>query len=310
LMEISIIIPTHNRASILDTSLTKIFSSNFPKNKYEVIVVNDASTDSTEEICNKWSKTENLVYIKQKKAGQGVARNKGIEIAKGNIILFGQDDIFVTKNFLQEHLKTHQKHPEKNYGCLGLILWDPEIRISDLMKWSTNEITFLNKFGGHQFAFNHLKDNQATNYNYFYTSNLSLKKKILEQNKFDPWFDGYGWEDIELGYRLQKKEDLKLIYNSQALAYHHHEISESDFKNRMIQIGAASHLLNKKHPELKKTPNKLKHIIFAIISIQPIIIILKFLNKFSNNYLIAIYYYCLSKNYYLKGLKIIPDKLK
>jgi len=309
-MEISIVIPTYNRAKILDTSLKRIFSSNFPKSKYEVLVINDASNDETEEVCLKWQKLENLKYHKQKKAGQGVARNTGIDMASGKIIIFEQDDIYVTKNFLQEHYKIHQKHPAKNFGCLGLILWDPEIEISNLMKWSTNEITFFNKFGGHQFAFNHLKENQIADYNYFYTSNLSIKKEILVENQFDPWFDGYGWEDIELGYRLQKKEDLKLVYNPQAVAYHHHEISQKDFQNRMTQIGTASHLFNKKHPELNKIPTGLKLQIFKIISNEIIILPIKILNKFLNNKLVAVYYYCLSKKYYLEGLNIIPDKLK
>ena len=183
-MEISIVIPTHNRAPILDTCLSRIFQNKFPKTKYEVIVVDDASTDNTEQICQNWAKTENLQYLKQKKAGQGVARNKGIDLANGKIILFLGDDIFITKTFLQEHFQAHQKHPEMNYGVLGLILWDPEINISDLMNWSTNQNTLFGKFGGHQFAFDKLKNNTEANYNFFYTSNISLKKEILLQNKY------------------------------------------------------------------------------------------------------------------------------
>lgn len=308
-MEISVIIPTHNRASLLEKSLSKIFSSNFPKNKYEVIVIDDGSTDNTDLIC-KSIKEKNFKYIKQKKAGQGVARNKGIEIAQGKIILFGQDDIFITKNFLLEHYNFHQKNPKKNYACLGLILWDPELEVNEIMKWNTNEITLFGKFGGHQFAYNQLKDKKQANYNYFYTSNLSLKKEIFINNKFDPWFDGYGWEDIELGYRLTKKENLKLFYNSQAVVYHHHPMNLEDFKQRMIQIGSAIHLFKQKHPEVNVFPSSKKIIIFKIITSKIFIFIIKNINKIFNNYFIAVYLYCISKKYFLIGFNNIPNKLK
>lgn len=301
-MEISIVIPTHNRAEILNESLKRIFSNNFPKNKYEVIVIDDGSTDNTKKVCLKWQKSENLTYIHQKKAGQGVARNKGIEQAKGKIIIFGQDDIFATKTFLEEHYKIHQKYPSKNYACLGLILWDPEINISELMNWSTNGSSIFKKFGGHQFAFEKLEDGKPANFNFFYTSNLSLKKEIFEKNLFDPWFDGYGWEDIELGYRLEKEENLKLIYNSSALAYHHHEISFEDFKKRMFQIGKSVHLLEGKHPELQKIPKGKKRIIFNIIGSKLFILVLKTVNQLFKNKLNPLYFYCLSKRYFMKGL--------
>jgi glycosyltransferase involved in cell wall biosynthesis len=309
-MELSIIIPTHNRAQILDKCLQRLFSNNFPKNKFEVIVVDDASTDNTQEICTNWSSQENLTYLKQNKSGQGVARNKAIDLAKGEILIFIGDDIFVNKNFLNEHLQVHQQHPQKNYAVLGLILWDPEINISEIMKWSTNGSQLWGKFGGHQFAFEKLTHNKQANYNFFYTSNISLKKEIFKNNKFDPWFDGYGWEDIELGYRLTKDEDLKIIYNSQAIAYHHHEIDLEQFKQRMFQIGRATHLFHFKHPELKKLPNFKKRLIFKLISNKFSLILIQNINKIFQNKLNPIYFYCLSKHFYMKGLKQVPNKLK
>lgn len=309
-MELSIIIPTHNRAPILEQCLERIFLNDFPKNKYEVIVVDDASTDNTQEICTKWQKSENLTYLKQKKSGQGVARNKAIDLAKGKVLIFIGDDIFINKNFLREHYEYHDQYPQKNYAVLGLILWDPEINISEIMNWSTNSSQIFGKFGGHQFAFEKLTHNKEANYNFFYTSNISLKKSILQDNKFDPWFDGYGWEDIELGYRLSKNYNLKIIYNSNAIAYHHHEIDLEQFKKRMYQIGKATHLFHHKHPELNKLPNLKKKLILNSISNKLSLTISSILNKVFQNKLNPIYFYCLSKHYYLKGLNDIPNKLK
>jgi hypothetical protein len=178
------------------------------------------------------------------------------------------------------------------------------------MKWNTNETTLYGKFGGHQFAFNQLTHNKAANYNYFYTSNLSLKKSILTENMFDPWFDGYGWEDMELGYRLEKNLNLTLIYNSNALVYHHHEINLNEFKNRMISIGQSIHLLHAKHPEISNKLSKFKLNAYKIISQKYFILTLSGINKVFKNKLIPLYFYCLSKKYFLIGYKNIPSKLK
>jgi glycosyltransferase involved in cell wall biosynthesis len=309
-MEISIIIPTHNRAKILNTCLKRIYENKFPINKFEVIIVDDASTDNTEQIARKWKRKGNIQYFLQSKSGQGVARNKAIEIAKGKILIFIGDDIFINNHFLQEHYQSHQQYSKKNFAILGLTLWDPEININEIMQWSTNASQIFGKFGGHQFAFEKLRHNKPADFNFFYTSNISLKKEVFQNNKFDPWFDGYGWEDIELGYRLTKNEDLKIIYNANAIAYHHHEIDLSQFKNRMIQIGKATHLINFKHPQLKKMPTAHKKFIFSIISNNFSLKFLEILNKIFQNKLNPIYFYCLSKNYYLKGLKQVPNKLK
>jgi glycosyltransferase involved in cell wall biosynthesis len=309
-LELSIVIPTHNRANILKQCLKKLTESKFPTTKFEVVIVDDASTDNTEEVVNEFKEKLNLNYHKQKKAGQGVARNYAIEQAKAEVIIFIGDDIFVNKNFLEEHYNFHQQNKQKNFAMLGLILWDPEINISALMDWSTNGSSLFGKFGGHQFAFEKLSHNKPANYNFFYTSNISLKKELLMSEKFDPWFDGYGWEDIELGYRLETNSDLKLIYNSQAIAYHHHEISLKEFKNRMYQIGHASHLFQAKHPEIKIRPSKYKQFVFSALSNNLFLFILKICNKVSKNKLNPLYFYCLSKKYYLKGFKNIPNKLK
>lgn len=290
--KISVIIPTYNRSDKLLKCLEFLNKQNFPKEDFEVIVVNDGSSDDTESRL-KTLKYENFSFHTQKNSGQGNARNLGIEKAKGEVIIFIGDDIYPQKNFLKSHYDFHKESP-KNYAALGLTEWYPEIKISPFMDWLVN--------GGPQFAYYKLKDKKEASFWYFYTSNISIKKSLLNNYKFDPDFKSYGWEDIELAYRLTKKENLKIFYLKDALAYHDHEIVESSLENRMISIGKTLHIFQKKHRELSLTPRAFKKIVLSIVSSKFLIYTLKIL---PGSHFKRLYWYALSKRYFMQGIKSV-----
>ena len=103
---ISVVIPVYNVETYLKRCLNSIVEQNFPKNKYEIICVDDGSTDSSPQILKEFkSKYENLKLIfLDKKAGTskgpGEARNTGIEKSKGKYILFMDADDFIMPNAL------------------------------------------------------------------------------------------------------------------------------------------------------------------------------------------------------------------
>ena len=198
-MILSVVIPTFHRAEILKECLEALFVQDLPKQDFEIIVVDDGSNDQTPEILKKYeSKHRNFKFFRQKNQGQGIARNLGITHAQGNIIVLIGDDIIVKPNFLSEHLRFHLRYAGENEAVLGLTLWHPKLHVTPFMNWLTNGSTVFGKFGGHQFAYEKLEGKEEADYNFFYTSNISLKRSILDKYPFDPSFSGYGWEDIEL----------------------------------------------------------------------------------------------------------------
>jgi len=94
---VSIIIPVYNVEKYLTECLDSVLNQTIPFD--EIIIVNDGSTDSSEEICLSYKlKNPELVLIKQKNAGLSVARNTGLEIAKGDYIVFlDSDDLISSK---------------------------------------------------------------------------------------------------------------------------------------------------------------------------------------------------------------------
>lgn len=304
-LQVSVVVPTYNRAETLKECLEKLIRQKFVRSEYEIIIVDDGSTDNTKQVVEEFALKSpvSIRYFYQKNQGQGVARNYGVRNAKGKIIIFIGDDILVVNDFIKQHALFHRKHIKPNDAVLGFVGWDPRLDITPFMEWLVNGSSVLGRFGGHQFAFEKLKGKDKADYNFFYTSNISLKRPILMKHPFDTRFSSYGWEDIELGYRLHKKEGLNIRYNPFAVGYHCHEIDEEDFKNRMRQIGKSAHLIHKKYPELKKVPSFLKKMIFIVISNNLTLYLLKKFYDIFGAECYTLYFYALSKKYFLQGLK-------
>ncbi len=284
---ITVIIPTFNRADKLQLCLESLQNQSLQDEAYEVIVVDDGSNDSTPKLLKKWTaQWPRLRALHQKNAGQGSARNNALKVASGQIILFIGDDIYASHNFLLEHAHFHQENPSENFACLGLTEWYGEV--TPFMEWLTN--------GGPQFAYHHLDSGKPARFWYFYTSNLSIKKSKLGPQPFDSDFRAYGWEDIELGFRLEKM-GLELIYTPQALAYHDHFTEESSLKKRMHCVGKTAVLFQKKQPELNVLPTGFKKLILKTITLWPF---LQLSIPFKR-----IHWYLLSKRYFLQGIESI-----
>lgn len=297
-MKISVIIPTHNRADILAKTLNGLALQTMPANQFEVIIVDDGSTDETPQTLNQVANHGKLqIKVRhQENTGQGIARNNGLKMAKAPVVLFLGDDMIPHENLLQEHWNSHEKFPKKRDVVLGLIEWHPDLAVNECMEWMVNGSSILGRFGGHQFAYEKLHNGQQPDFNFFYTSNLSLKRSFLGEEPFDVSFGQYGWEDIELGYRLQKEKNMAMHFNSHAITYHHHAMDEANLRHRMEKIGQSAHLLERKHPELRKIPRGFKKAAFEVLGNE---FMLKILSRTSR----PLYYYAVSKKHFLKGVK-------
>jgi glycosyltransferase involved in cell wall biosynthesis len=245
-MNLSIIIPTYNQKKIISEVLASLVNQSIHKNKYEIIIVDDGSTDKTYEFLKSFKKrSKNKIFVLKTTnlQGKGAARNLGIKKAKNEIVVFLDGDIVASKDLLNEHLKYHQKFPKENFAIVGYITWFYQLKITPFMYWLEH--------GGGQLNFDNLKNKQEIDYKHFYTGNTSFKKSFLLNNGlFDEGFGREMYEDLELAYRLQKK-GLKIFYNEKAKAYHYHQTDLQKYSGRMIRVGKGAKILFEKYPELK-----------------------------------------------------------
>lgn len=99
MVKLSIIIPVYNVYKYLDSCLSSVFQQDLSLDNFEVIIVNDGSTDASEEIILRYKNLfSNLIYIKQENQGVSVARNKALAFAKGNYITFVDSDDSIYEN--------------------------------------------------------------------------------------------------------------------------------------------------------------------------------------------------------------------
>src|SRR3990170_2139929 len=242
---ISVIMPCYNRAYDLRRILDAYDRQNFTE-PFEVIAVDDASFDGSDELLAKYNpKIFSLRVIRmEQNKGQGAARNQAIPLAQAPLVLFVGDDIYPDKNFLEVHLSAHRRYKNENIAILGKLQWPADMLQNTIM-------THIDGVGAQQFSFHYLQNNHEYDFRHFYTSNISLKKKLLlsMDHWFDPDFVMYGYEDAALGYRLSRK-GMQIIYQDAALAYHYHYHNIFTFADRQNKSGLMACVLVKKHPQL------------------------------------------------------------
>ncbi len=289
-MKLSVVIPTYNDFEVLDKCLQHLNNQSFDED-FEVVVVDDGSTDKTQDVLNQWGKKKSKFKLKtiyQKNKKQGVARNRGVVESGGDTIIFIGSDILVQENWLNEHKKFHDRFGNDKAIGLGFMTWSPELANDRFRQWLESSGTMLSYKG--------LKNYEETDFWHFYTGNISMKKSFFEQYKFDEDFKAYGWEDIMLGYRMLK-DGAKLYYIENAKAWHDHALTEKDlFPGRMREIGKSAVLFFEKFPDLNIIPKGIKLFLFKILSLDFVVCFLKVLKKEWG-------WYAKSKKYFLEGVK-------
>jgi len=209
--KLSVIIPTYNRAVSLHRVLEGLLNQTYQD--FEVIVVDDGSVDETQSVVKGLMEKalNEIAYVRQENRGAGSARNAGIRHAKGDVVLFIDDDVLPASNLLEEHIGGHERHRGDNIAILGPVFYAPELEVSHFMRWLIDR--------GPHFFHSRAEDGAQLDYRYFCTANISLSRGfMLEKGLFDEQFRPF-FEDIELGFRLQQ-HGLQIILNKSAIGYH------------------------------------------------------------------------------------------
>ena len=119
---ISIIIPVYNQAEHLINCLASVKKQTY--DNYEIIVVNDGSTDNIIKVIEKFKKifSFKLTYLEEENRGANVARNRGAKSAKGEYIIFCDADVIMEPNMLELMLKTLKDNPDASF-CYSSFMW-------------------------------------------------------------------------------------------------------------------------------------------------------------------------------------------
>jgi len=238
---LSVIIPTYNRSETLLSCLAALNRQTILPEQFEVLVIDDGSTDRTEERCRSFDSPYRLRHLRQANAGPGAARRLGVEEACGEYLLLFNDDTMASPDLLAEHVRVHHSSSARKLAVLGDFRYPADAR--------RRALTFF--FSTHPFLFPqvNLDAGEHCENAYFITCNLSVSRQaVLSVGSFDPRFRVA--EDTELGVRL-RKAGYKVLYDPLALAWHDHlQFTTADLIRRARAYGEADALLLRKHPQL------------------------------------------------------------
>lgn len=210
---VTVILPTYNRLDRLKQVLAGLERQQYPLSNFDVVVISDGSTDGTHEYLASIKTPLNLVAAIQKNQGPAAARNKGIELATGEIVLFIDDDVVPSPQLLAEHMRLHAQ--EADLIVLGPMLTPPDVRLSPWVQWEQDML--VKQYRAME------EGAWAPTARQFYTGNTSLARRhLVEVGGFDARYRRA--EDIELAYRLARRP-VRFVFHPAAIGYHYAERS-------------------------------------------------------------------------------------
>jgi glycosyltransferase involved in cell wall biosynthesis len=241
---LGIVIPTHNRCAVLLECLAHLENQTFKD--FEVVIVDDGSSDSTAEKLAAYQGRSPLCirYVYQANSGPAKARNVGISLLSSPICLMLGDDIFASPTLLEMHLQFHQENPEIKVAGLGLIRWSASGQeVTPFMRW-LDEADL-------QFSYPRLLAGAKPGWGEFFTSNLSVKTELLRRFTFNEAFPYAAMEDMELAYRIHTRFGLEVRFLPQAVAEHLHPTTFRQACRRMVRVGYSFGVFYELWPEQK-----------------------------------------------------------
>jgi len=194
---ISVVVTTHQRADLLARCLAALLAQEAAP-PYEIVVVDDGSRDGTRDLAALLD--PRVRYHWQENAGRAAARNKGLELAEGPLLVYVDSDVFVVPGFLAAHAAAHRRAGGRLVFAQGVSVdvtrpvdpAAPGVPVADPSR-----------------AF-------------FDTKNVSVPTDLLRRaGGFDARFTQYGWEDLEAGMRLRDL-GVRKVRAAGAVGFHYH----------------------------------------------------------------------------------------
>jgi hypothetical protein len=213
-----------------------------PRGSFEIVVVNDGSSDGTREALEALRLPVPFTQRSVPAGGAAKARRVGLPLCRGERILFINDDTIPFPDTLRAHLEAHLLYAPRPVSILGSFEQPPEHLRRLLMAYLENSTQI---FGYPDFG-----PGEELEGRHYYTCNASTPRAAIEAiGGFDTSFYHYGCEDTDLGIRLEQA-GVPLIFRPDVRARHQHLLSLADVRRRQPMVALAHVRLLRKHPWL------------------------------------------------------------
>jgi cellulose synthase/poly-beta-1,6-N-acetylglucosamine synthase-like glycosyltransferase len=284
---VSIVIPTYNRSAILSRCLDSLCNQTFPKDRYEIIVINDGSKDTTEDILRKFEKKASCRFIwsTQENNGRSSARNSGIAKSKGELICFIDDDCIAERDWIKNLTAGFAIDA---IGAVGgkIISYKTNTPLQQFIddSGSVDQETFIKR-------------------NTLITGNAAYRRHVVADIKgFDSRL--IACEDLDISIKTQLL-DYKIRYIPDAVVYHDHPATVKGFFSQQFRNGTGFVQLHRKYGQkynLAYTSSISWGKILCILICYPFTLIYALIAKKKKYYVLEPLYYVIANSAFSLGI--------
>lgn len=277
-MKISVVVCTYNRSKLLKRCLMSLVEQNFPKENYEIVLIDNASTDDTKNVIFNFIEQYKLFtirYIYEPTQGLSFARNRGYKESKNEIVAYIDDDAIADKDWIKE---LSRGYTDDKIVCVGGKLinkLDEGIEPPSWFSYALKKI-FLGEtdFGE--------KEKILENKKYLVGSNISFRKEILELLKGFKTDLGRFPDRLCIGEETEIQDRIRnygflIKYNPHAIVWH---VVTKDRTTKTFYIKVAKEFTRYTKYRLKNK-NVIKKLLFLI---EKIYLIIFFVITYFKNY--------------------------
>jgi lipopolysaccharide/colanic/teichoic acid biosynthesis glycosyltransferase/GT2 family glycosyltransferase len=226
---ISVIIPAYNAEETLGACLEALESQTLPRNRYEIMVVDDGSTDGTADVAGSYG----VRMIRQANAGPAAARNRGAYEARGELLLFTDADCAPARDWI-ERMADAFAEPEV-VGAKGT--------------YRTHQGALVARFVQLEYEKKYARMRHRDQIDFVDTYSAGYRRDVfLANDGFEARFSTSSVEDQEFSFRLARK-GYRLVFLPEAVVFHVHDATASEYWRRKFNIGYWKALLLRWHPE-------------------------------------------------------------
>jgi GT2 family glycosyltransferase len=231
--DVTVVIPTMDRWPTLARTMEGLRHQSV--DGFEIVVVVDGDDQPVPDV-------PGARVLVRPHAGPAAARNAGVAMATGRLVLFLGDDMVPSPVLVERHLTRHNLEPAPHVAVLGHVDWHPEVAGDRILQWLDWSNT--------QFDYRLIATDNAGR-GRFFSSNVSLKRDFfLSAGPFDEDFLEAAYEDVDCGWRLDE-HGLCLRYEPSALTHHLHRYDWPRIERRFEGVARGERLMQLKHPEFE-----------------------------------------------------------
>jgi glycosyltransferase involved in cell wall biosynthesis len=236
----SVVIPTYRRRDVVAANVAALARQEFD-GPFEVIVVVDGSTDGTAEALRALEVSFPLTVVEQPNGGSAAARNHGAALARGELLLFLDDDMEAHPRLLAEHDASHRTGADAVLGHIPLHPASPPGLLTEGVRtWADDRTKRLSRPGAEP----GLED--------LLTGQLSVAATLFERlGGFDTGFRQQATssnEDLDFGHRLLRRGH-RVLFNPDAISWQRYVVTPRQYLRQWREAGRADVRLARKHPD-------------------------------------------------------------